>query len=74
MGHAEIDEAGFFDTGDDLDLVAQCLGRATEEVGCVMCPTQGVGSHCPDELGRNVAEAVTETFERAERASLGLLG
>ncbi|MNI19592.1 hypothetical protein D3C73_730320 [compost metagenome] len=68
VGHAEIDQARFFTTGNDFHRVAENFFGATDEFGTVAGFTQGVGAHDSHGAGGHTADQLGEALEAIEPA------
>jgi hypothetical protein len=70
MGDAQVDEARFFATGDDLNREAERGARFAQELGRIFRHAQGVGADCAHCAARQAAQPFADALQRLQRASL----
>ena len=65
---AGIDEARFFDAGNDFDRMADGFARALDEGLLAPCAPEGVGADHANAVGPHVAQALAEPLQAGQRA------
>ncbi len=69
---AEINQARFFDTGDDFDGMAERRARAIQERAFALGLAERVGADDANALGLHVAQPLAESLQACERNVDGL--
>jgi len=72
VSHAVIDQARFFDAGDDADFVTERFFGGGNEGAAILQPAQRVGTDHAHAVRRQLAQTLTEALKAGQGARLGL--